>query len=48
MSCVINGFAWKYYGLTVTREQCKNIEQFRVNKVSGQIPPLIENSSDTV
>ena len=47
-SCFITGFAWKYYGLTVTCEQCKNIEQFRVNKVSGQIFPLIENSSGTV
>ena len=47
-SCAITGFAWKYYGLTVTCEQCKNIEQFRVNKVSGQIFPLIENSSGTV
>ena len=37
MSCVINGFAWKYYGLTVLCEQCKNIERFCVNKVSGQI-----------
>ena len=29
-------------------EQCKNIEQFSVNKVSGQIFQLIENSSSTV
>ena len=38
MSCVINGFAWKYYGLTVLCDSAKIFqERFCVNKVSGQI-----------
>ena len=37
-----------YYGSTVPYEQRKNIEQFRMNKVSGPIFHPVENSTGTV
>jgi len=33
---------WKYYGSTVPSEQRKNIERFRVKKVSGQMFQAVE------
>ena len=47
-SNIITHFAWKYYGSIVPCEQCKNLEQFHVNKVSGPIFQLVENSTGTV
>ena len=44
-SRVITRFAWKYYGSTVPLEQRKNIERFRVKKVSGQMSQPVENST---
>ena len=37
-----------YPGLSFPCEQSENIEQFRVNKMSGQIFQMVENSSGTV
>ena len=48
MSRVMTRFDWKCYGWTVQCEQSKNIEWFRINKASGQIFLLVENSTSTV
>ena len=44
----LSGFYSVYYGSTVPCEQRKNIEQFRMNKVSGPSFQTVENSTGTV